>query len=429
MKTINNVVCSFCGCLCDDIEVSIENNKILKVRNACSLGISKFLNYDKHRILKPKIRKSNEFINVSLEEAIDECVEILSNAKYPIIYGWSNTSNEALRIGVDIAELIGGVIDNTTSVCHGPTIIGVQDIGESTSTLGQVKNRADLIIYWGSNPLHAHPRHLSRYTALSKGRFVKTRKERKIIVVDVRKTSTANIADIFIQIKPNSDYELLSALRYAVNNGEIEQDEVAGVPVEKIEELAEMMISCKFGALMFGLGLTMSPGKHRNIEAAIALVRDLNKYTKFVILPMRGHYNVTGANNVTCWITGYPFAVDFSKEYPYYNPGETTIADIIARGECDAALIVASDPISHLPIESAKKLSKIPIVTIDPHETPTTKVSKVVIPSSYVGIEYEGTAYRMDGVPLRLKKIVEPPNGIISDEEILKMILSKLRGD
>ncbi|MEM3406711.1 MAG: formylmethanofuran dehydrogenase subunit B [Nitrososphaerota archaeon] len=429
MKTINNVVCSFCGCLCDDIEVNIENNKIVNVKNTCSLGLSKFLNYDKHRILKPRIRKSKEFVNVSLEEAIDECVKILSNASYPIIYGWSNTSNEALRIGMEIAELIGGVIDNTTSVCHGPTIIGVQDIGESTSTLGQVKNRADLIIYWGSNPLHAHPRHLSRYTALSKGRFVKTRKERKIVVVDVRKTATASIADIFIQIKPNSDYELLSALRYAVNNGEIEQNEVAGVPVEKIEELAEMMISCKFGALMFGLGLTMSPGKHRNIEAAIALVTDLNKYTKFVILPMRGHYNVTGANNVTCWTTGYPFAVDFSKGYPYYNPGETTIADIIARGECDAALIVASDPISHLPIESARKLSKIPIVTIDPHETPTTKISKVVIPSSYVGIEYEGTAYRMDGVPLRLKKIVDPPDGIISDEEILKMILSKLRGD
>jgi formylmethanofuran dehydrogenase subunit B len=37
----------------------------------------------------------------------------------------------------------------------------------------------------------------------------------------------------------------------------------------------------------------------------------------------------------------------------------------------------------------------------------------------------EGTAYRMDGVPLRLRKLIEPTH--LSDEEILSQILGKVR--
>jgi formylmethanofuran dehydrogenase subunit B len=50
-------------------------------------------------------------------------------------------------------------------------------------------------------------------------------------------------------------------------------------------------------------------------------------------------------------------------------------------------------------------------------------MADVVIPSAFAGIEVEGTAYRMDHVPLPLKKIVHPPVGCLSDEEILKRIL------
>jgi len=423
LKTISNVVCPFCGSLCDDIEVDVEDNRIVKVRRGCAISVTKFTKYNEERIYKPRINGKE----VSLEEAIDEAVKILASAKYPALYGWSSTSTEAINVGVEIAELVGGVMDNTASVCHGPTIIGEQDAGISTCTLGQVKNRADLIIYWGCNPVHAHPRHMARYSAASKGRFVKGRKERKVIVVDVRKTHTAKTADIFIQVKPNSDYELLTALRWAVKNGELEQEEISGIPAEKIEELADMLISCRFGALFFGLGLTMSAGKARNIEAAVALVRELNNYTKFVMMPMRGHFNVTGANEVMAWTTGFPFAVDFSRGYPFYNPGDTTFVDVLTRGDCDAALIVASDPASGFPAKAIRNLAKIPVITLHPHETLTTMISKVVIPTAIVGIEAEGSAYRMDAVPLRLKKLVEPPPGILSDEEVLKLILKKLK--
>jgi len=268
---------------------------------------------------------------------------------------------------------------------------------------------------------------MSRYSAQSKGRFRKGRKDRKLIVVDVRKTDTAKQADYFIQVAPNQDYELLCALRTAVKGDEIEQNSVAGVPVETVEEIADLMINCEFGIIFYGLGLTMSMGKSRNIDAALSLVRELNNRTKFLIMPMRGHFNVTGANQVTAWQTGYPFAVDFSKGYPRYNPGDTSAVDILARGECDAALVVASDPVSNFPVAASRHLSRVPLVTIDPHITPTTLASDIVIPSSFVGIETAGTVYRMDGVVLLTRKLVEPPKGVKSDEEILNAILRRTR--
>lgn len=248
-----------------------------------------------------------------------------------------------------------------------------------------------------------------------------------MVVADVRRTRTAEAADYFIQMKPNRDYEVLQALRMLIKDGELDVDEVAGIPVDVLEEVADVMIGCELGVLFFGLGLTMSAGKHRNIDAALSLVRELNQYTKFVIMPMRGHFNVTGANVVFTWQTGYPYAVDFSHGFPRYNPGETSVIDMLCRKESDAALVIASDPVATFPMKAAQNLLEHPLIVIDPEPTPTSLMADVVIPPAFVGIEAGGTAYRMDHVPLPLKKVVEPPETVLSDEEILRRILNEVR--
>jgi len=472
MPAVSHVPCPVCGDFCDDIEVTVEDNVVTDVKNACAVGAARFLNFAGHRQMKPLIRKNGELVEVSLDEAIRRSAEILADAAYPILYGWSSTSCEATRVGLELAEEVGGVIDNTSTICHGPSILSIQDIGISSCTLGQLRHRADLVFYWGSNPWSAHPRHIERYTMFSEGRFrqsawekylsslggILTRKrlqravnlllgrrlssppeveqglpytmfqkKRKMVVVDVRRTRTAEAADYFLQVKPNNDYELLQALRMLIRDEELDVDEVAGVPVELLEEVADVMIGCELGILFFGLGLTMSEGKHRNIDAALSLVRDLNQYTKFLIMPMRGHFNVTGANVVFTWQTGYPFAVDFSRGFPRYNPGETSVIDILCREESDAALVIASDPVAHFPKTAAQSLVRSPLIVIDPEPTPTSFMADVVIPSAFVGIEAEGTAYRMDHVPLPLKKIVEPAKTCLSDVEILQRILHEVR--
>jgi formylmethanofuran dehydrogenase subunit B len=175
------------------------------------------------------------------------------------------------------------------------------------------------------------------------------------------------------------------------------------------------------------MGLAQSQGKYRNIEATIRLVRDLNARTKFSIMPMKGHFNVTGADIVCAWQTGYPFGVDFSPGYPKYNPGETTAVEILKRRDSDAFLAVASDPVAGFPKAAVEHLVKNPLIVIDPHLNSTALMADVVFPCAIAGIETQGSAYRMDQVPLPLKKTVQPPNSILSDKEILERILEAVK--
>lgn len=419
-----DVVCPFCGCLCDDLEVSVEDGHVSDVKNACGISRSKFMNHGANRLEHPTVDGKK----VSLEKAVEEAVSLLSKAERPLVYGLSSTECGAISKAVEIAETTGGILDNTSSVCHGPTILALQQVGESKASLGEIRNRADLVIFWGSNPTEAHIRHITRYSGMPKGMYVpEGRKGRKIIAVDVRKTGSTKLADQFVKVRPGSDFELLQALRACVRGQELPVEEVAGVPMAQIKELADQMKNARFGIVFFGLGLTQSDGRHMNIDAAVGLVAELNRHTKFVLTPMRGHYNVAGANTVTTWQTGYPYAVDFSRGYPRYNPGEFTSIDLLSRGEVDATLVVASDPASTFPADAAANLAKMPVVTLEQKTTPTIMLSKVAIPVATAGIEAEGTAYRMDGIPLRLKKLVEPPKGIHPDEEVLSMILIGLK--
>ena len=90
--------------------------------------------------------------------------------------------------------------------------------------------------------------------------------------------------------------------------------------------------------MFFGMGLSMTRGKHMNSAALLTLAAEMNAFTKFVAMPMRGHGNVTGADVVMRWTTGYPFGVNLCRGYPRFNPGEFSTVDLLVRGDNDAAL-------------------------------------------------------------------------------------------
>ena len=429
-KLVTDVICPFCGTLCDDLVVKLSDDgkQILEVENACAIGAEKFLHaQNPDRITRPRMKQENgEWKEVSYEEAAKYTAKILCDAKKPLMYGWSSTSCEAQSTGHMIAEKVGGIVDNTATVCHGPSLIAVHDVGIPSCTLGEVKNRADRIVFWGCNPAHAHPRHMSRYSIFPRGFFtVKGQKSRKIIVVDPRPTDTASLADIHVQVEQGRDYELLDALRVAFKGEEL-PDMIAGVPKEKVYELAELLKGGRFVTIFFGMGVTHSLGKNHNIDIAIAVTADLNKYTKASIIPMRGHSNVTGSGQVLGWQFGFPFCVDLSRGFARYNPGETSSNDLLQRGEVDACFVLGSDPGSHFPFKSVRKIYDLPSVCIDPHMTPTAAVSKCHVPVALVGVEVAGSCYRMDNVPIESRKVVDAPEGMLTDAEFLEMVLEEV---
>ncbi|MDD1752201.1 MAG: formylmethanofuran dehydrogenase subunit B, partial [Methanotrichaceae archaeon] len=128
---------------------------------------------------------------------------------------------------------------------------------------------------------------------------------------------------------------------------------------------------------------------------------------------------------VAAWEAGFPMSLDFSRGSAYFNPGETAACDVLTRRDVDAALVIAADPASNFPRSIVEYLATIPIIQIDPFENPTTLLADIVIPSAVAGIEAEGTAYRMDGMPLRVKKLIDSPYP--SDEEIVNQIIESVK--
>ncbi|MFN3476676.1 MAG: formylmethanofuran dehydrogenase subunit B [Candidatus Methylomirabilales bacterium] len=421
MQTMKAVTCPFCGTLCDDLEVRVDGDRIVEVKNACVLGKDLFLHY-REDLAEPRINGRP----ASIEKCLEEAARILARARYPLIYGLDSTESRAQRKAVELADLLGANIDHTSSVCHGPTAQGIQTVGVPTCTVGEVKNRADLVIFWGCNPAEAHPRHASRYSVSIKGLFTpQGKRDRTVIHVDVRRTPATRMADAFLQITPNSDYEIFSTLRALLKGHPLDVEEVGGVPVAEWQALLEKIKGSKFGILYWGMGLTMTRGKYLNVVALLLLAQELNRFTKFLAGPMRGHGNVTGMDKVLTWQTGYPFGVNLSRGYPRYNPGEFTVVDLLARKEVDAALIIASDPVAHLPAQAVEHLKAIPLIVIDPKESETTRAAQVVIPTAQAGVSAPGIAYRMDHVPLPLKKVVDSPYP--SDKEVLAQLIERIR--
>jgi formylmethanofuran dehydrogenase subunit B len=295
--------------------------------------------------------------------------------------------------------------------------------GKVSCTLGEVKNRADFIIYWGGNPAECHPRHFTKYTIMQKGKYVPTgRKARTMVLVDIRETPSAKAADIFFQIRPGKDFEVVTALRALLKNQPVDRERVeeTGRTVEELQDLVDRMKRARFGVLFFGMGLSMTRGKHMNSAAVLTLAAEMNAYTKFVAMPMRGHGNVTGADVVLRYTTGYPFGVNKCRGYPRFNPGEFSTVDLLVRGDNDAALILGADPGATMPQPGIDHLARIPTIVLDPKVTHTSRLARVHITTAATGVSAPGTVYRMDEVPLPLRPALKSPYP--TDEEVLRRI-------
>ena len=258
---------------------------------------------------------------------------------------------------------------------------------------------------------------------MQKSKFLpRGRKDRTMVLVDIRETKSAKAADVFLQVRPGKDFELITILRALVKGSPVTKEQAAetGIELSVLEDIVAQMKAAKFGCMFFGMGLSMTRGKHMNSAALLTLAAEMNAFTKFVAMPMRGHGNVTGADVIMRWQTGYPFGISFNRGYPRYNPGEFSTVDVLVRGDCDAAFIIGADPGATMPQPAIDHLARIPTIVLDPHVTHTSKLAKVHITTAPAGIAAPGTGYRMDEIPLPLKPALDSPYP--SDEEVVKRL-------
>jgi len=417
VATFDDIACTVCGCVCDDLRITVEDGHIRHTEGACPLAEPWFLG-QRGAHPAPALIDGRP---AAIEEAVARAAAILRSASAPLVYGLSRSSTEGQRAAIALGERIGAIIDTTASLCHASSVMAIQEVGEITCTLGEVKNRADLVIFWGCNPVVSHPRHLERYSLYPTGREAPFgRADRTLVVADIKPTATVDVADVYLPIEPGQDFEALTTLRSLVNGNAIDEGVGNGAPLADLQELAERMKHCRYGIVFFGLGLSMTSVGQHNVEALLLLVRDLNAHTRFCARRMRIPGDVTGADTVLLWQTGYPFSVNLARGYPRYNPGEFSGQDLLERGDVDACLLVGSEGLSRFSSKALAHLRRIPTIALD-HPTVDSLIEPTIrFTTGVYGIHYPGTAYRMDSVPIPLKAFLA--TDYPSDQDVLERI-------
>ncbi len=376
-----DATCAGCGCACDDIVATVAGGR-LSVTRTCPLGDAWFAERDEVAVARIDGRAA------SLGEAVDAAAAILREARAPLVYGLGGTSIEAQREAVGLAEAAGAIVDPAGAA---GASLAYQAIGSSTATFGEIRDRGGLVVAWRTDPAVTNPRLLGRLRLDRAARGSRT-----LVVLDGERTATAQEADAFVALDAAQEFEALWALRALVAGAPLDRDRAGALPLDALGELAEGLRGAGHVAFLHGaldeLGAL----------ALFSLVRDLSRERHAVTLALRGDGNARGAEDVLTWQTGFPAAVSFARGYPRANPGELSAAALLERGEVDAALVVASDALEHLPA-----LRELPTVVVDARDTDTAKAARVAFAPAADGIGVAGTAHRMDGVPVPLRALLD----------------------
>ena len=409
---IEPVTCLACGCLCDDIAIVSKDDRLVEARNACDRGREWFLRDRSHNSTALPARINGN--PSSAVEGVEHAARLLAAARAPVFLGLAHSTNETVAAALELADRIGAAVDPGDGRTSMAGILAFQRSGRVSATLGEVKARADVVVFWRADPVVTHPRHWERYSVWPRGRFIpEGRTGRTVIVADRQRTATAEQADLFVKIDEAQEFETLWALRALVRGVSMNAGQTfakgTDPDLEELCRLASRLQAARYGAFFHGpvhsLGRSTEAAAIR--EAMYGLVRDLNQQTRFVVLGMGEPGNIAGAEAVLSWQTGFPTSLDLSPGHPRSLPGVTSVGKRLSRREADLALIVGSLDLDSLEPSALEHLGRIPRIRIAPADEVESGplAAEVALCAAVPGLEDKGSVMRIDGVSLPLKPI------------------------
>jgi formylmethanofuran dehydrogenase subunit B len=174
-------------------------------------------------------------------------------------------------------------------------------------------------------------------------------------------------------------------------------------------DIAARLARARYAILVHDAEPTAQRRDPLRVEALIALAQALNGPTRAALSSLRAGGNRPGAEAVFTWQTGYPFAVDYSRGHPRYTPGARGL-DRLASGAFRAVLVVGSPMFDG---SNEAPFSEVSSVAIGPRASQASFTPRVAIDTGVAGIHEEGTAYRMDEVPLALRPPLPGPRSAL----------------
>jgi formylmethanofuran dehydrogenase subunit B len=414
-RQVSHVTCLGCGCTCDDIILTLRNERIVQAEHACRLGLAWFGDGRVPGTVRADGRECG------LDEALNTSVTLLHAARGRVlVFLGDDITSESQRVAVGIADRLRAVVDSVVSKPAAAGILAGQRRGRATCTLGEIRNRADLLLFWGTDPDERYPRYRSRYAAHPAALHLPGREfDRTVVSVTIGPDKGPADADLHIALRPEDEVVALSALRSTVQ-GRRTGDLRAVFP--ELEQLTALLTQARYVAIVHdgdGGDEQCSPER---AEGLITLAQRLNGPTRAALSTLRGGGNRSGAEVVLTWQTGFPFAVDFTRGAPRYRPDRRG-TDLLGSGVIAAALVVGASAV--VPAGARDWLARIPTIVVGPRASEAPFTTRVAIDTGVAGIHEAGIGYRMDDLPLPLQAAVP---GHRSTTEALKRLADLLAG-
>ena len=408
---IENIICTGCSLLCDDVDIELENNVVTKTWGACSHGTNRLKGLHENRLKVPLVNGSQ----ADIDKAIETIAERLKSAKAPVIYGGENSSNKVVELALKLAEKLNAIYDAPPSICR--ILLPLQeDFGVKSLSFDEILNEADFVLYWGVSIADTHLRHASKYAVMPRGTIIKMGRENRVVaMIDIRESMSMRIAQHKIIIDPCKDLELAKAIEDA-----LEGRTPSALPelARQIALLASDLKGASFTAFFVGSGLLRCEKPEENIKAVLNLARKLCERGKCSIHPMAENVNSYGQAKTMLKALGTCMPYSFKEKRPV-----EPLHLLASREAVDFVFAVNSDVLAQIPLESAKKLKgKLACTTELRNVTQANSIA--AIPIQALGIEAGGVVTRTDGVDVELKPFVKTSEGLISEEEVLSRLLA-----
>ena len=377
------VTCPSCGLLCDDVLVDNNNNKI-KVLSAGNIAGNIKCCEKAVRFFEQPVGDTTPLINgepATQQQAIAHAAKLIKTSQQPLFAGLS-TDVQGFRAIYNLAQKTNGSLQHINAQSTARNMKVLQSTGWQTTTLTEVKNRADVIVCIGSDIVSHNPRFFERFVDCD-GMFV-TAKNRQVIVIGEALNqgiikSDALQAALVLPCRADDLPSVTIALRALVAGKVLKAAEIAGIKVSDLQAVADKLKTAKYAVLAWAAKDLDFPHAELTIQNITETVAILNQSTRAAGLPLGGSNGDTTANNANTWLSGI------------------TLNDEIV--EHDLVVWVNSFSAEKSPPKTTK-----PLIIIG--NSNTKLEADVFIPIATPGLDCSGTLFRVDSaVILPLKKV------------------------
>jgi len=304
------VVCPGCPCLCEDVTLRVQGDRIFALDTDCELGRQRLVGRGAVGVSAMVRGRPTD-----LPTAVAAAAELLRGAAAPAIVGLTGSTVEAVREAVALAETLRGL------VCPWPTdptrAWGLRS-PDLTRTLGAVRAYCDLIIFWRCDPTHTHPRHRQRWSG--GGMTV-------LIHDDPAPDGLSLEAALTLRRSRETDVDLLLRLRLQLETGApVDGDAAALAELLSRSRACHVFVdpSSASNAIVMGQLQSLAAKLHGKVRMGVS------------VLP--GAVSGRTATEVLTWQTGFAGPIDFADGAPRHRPGLLEADRVLREGRTDVVV-------------------------------------------------------------------------------------------